>query len=65
MIATQGGSRVFIFNSLNPCFGGSWVMIVKYDGCVRRKRVCLNPCFGGSWVMMEKILFHRVFNARS
>ncbi len=36
---------------LNPCFGGSWVMIVLSINPNPREN-SLNPCFGGSWVMI-------------
>ncbi len=37
---------------LNPCFGGSWVMIMKKNR-TKHDLSSLNPCFGGSWVMMS------------
>ncbi len=38
--------------SLNPCFGGSWVMIKPIKWIKVLSSYGLNPCFGGSWVMI-------------
>ena len=36
---------------LNPCFGGSWVMMLPMPS-IGKALMGLNPCFGGSWVMI-------------
>jgi len=38
---------------LNPCFGGSWVMMRAYLNNLQTQKHSLNPCFGGSWVMIN------------
>ncbi len=53
MMAYNPPPPVGITRGLNPCFGGSWVMIRMSSLPTRAlSTICLNPCFGGSWVMI-------------
>ena len=47
-------SQRFLWNGLNPCFTGSWVLRARQQKLYRRKWRRLNPCFTGSWVLSMK-----------
>jgi len=54
MILLPDENVVIRVRRLNPCFGGSWVMIVVIRVRYVTPWVSLNPCFGGSWVMITR-----------
>ena len=43
---------LYLQESFNPCFGGSYIM-TRILMQLERLEVCFNPCFGGSYIMTE------------